>query len=92
MTTPAPSPEKDAGRVNPFLRIDGTTWPSPHDPNETAWRLVYGQPSKADLMFAASVMSAYAYLFGMTQRDRNRRMEQIKACPLPPGSDQGRAS
>jgi hypothetical protein len=80
--------ESDAGRVNPFLRIEDTTWPSPLDPNETAWQLIYGQPSRKDLMFAASVMSAYGYLFEMNQRDRNRRIEQIKASATPPGVDQ----
>ena len=83
-----PNAENDAARVNPFLRIEDTTWPSPLDPNETQWRLRYGQPSKEDLLFAASVMSAYGYLFEMTQRDRNRRIDQIKSAVIPPeGTD-----
>lgn len=80
--------EIDAGRVNPYLRIEGTTWPDPADPNMTQWRLRYGSPTREDLMFAASVMHAYGYLFTMTQQDRNRRMETIKTRVTSPGVDQ----
>lgn len=71
--------DSDAGRVNPYLRFAGMTWPNPTDPNETAHQLVYGQPSKADLMFAASVMNAYRHMIDLPQRERNQRVSQIRA-------------
>lgn len=42
----------------------GTAWPNPLDPNDVQWRLRYAQGSvtKADMMFAASVLSAYRSL------------------------------
>lgn len=70
-------------QVNPYLMFEGMTWPNPSDPNETGWRLIYGDPSRADLMFAASVMSSYAHLIDMPQRERNRRVEQIKTATRP---------
>ena len=71
-------------RVNPYLRFDGMTWPNPSDPNESQWRIRYGQPSREDLMFAASVMHAYAHLISLPQRERNERIRQIRGRITPP--------
>jgi hypothetical protein len=49
--------------VNSYIRRDdGTVWPDPDDPGEVSWRLRYGTPSKEDLLWAASVVSAYREL------------------------------
>jgi hypothetical protein len=49
--------------MNPYLRLeDKTTWPNPDDPKEVQHRLRYGTPNRGDLLLAASVMQAYAYI------------------------------
>jgi hypothetical protein len=48
---------------NNYLRLsDGTTWPDPHDPSNVEWELRYGEPTREQMLFAASVISAYSYL------------------------------
>lgn len=79
--------ESDAGRPLSFLRFDGMTWPNPADPAEVQWRLRYGQPSKVDLLVAASFMHAYAHLIALPQRERNERVRQIRASVIPPDRD-----
>lgn len=65
--------------AQPFLRVEGTTWPNPSDPGEVEWRLRYGTPTREDLLVAASFMHAYQYLvLAMTQKDRNHRVATIK--------------
>lgn len=61
-----------------YLAFEGMTWPNPDDPKEVGWRLVYGEPTKSDLLVASSVMSAYAHLVELPQRERNRRITQIR--------------
>lgn len=77
-----------AGRTPPSarLRVDGpggpadwTSWPNPDDPGEVSWRLRYGRPDRADLMFAADVMGAYAHLFSLPRTVRNQRIQQVTA-------------
>ncbi len=41
---------------------DGTTWPDPGDPAGVDWQLRYGTPTREHLLFAASVLAAYARL------------------------------
>lgn len=86
-----PSAEKDAGRPQSFLVFEGMTWPNPTDPADVQWRLRYGQPSKADLLVAASFMHAYAHLIDLPQRERNQRVNQIRASVTSPvvGHDEG---
>ena len=45
-----------------FRRDNGTTWPDPADPLEVEWKLRYGTPDRADLLWAAGVISAYKHL------------------------------
>jgi hypothetical protein len=57
------------------LRLsDGTTWPRPDLESDAdaglAWRLTYGEPTRADLLQAASVIRAYGYLLTETTRTR----------------------
>ena len=42
-------------------RGNGTTWPDPSDPREVEWKLRYGTPDRADLLWAAAVISAYKH-------------------------------
>jgi hypothetical protein len=53
-------------------------WPNPGDPHEVEWRLRYGTLMREDLLYAASVIHAYAHLFDLPQKARNKRIEQIK--------------
>lgn len=62
----------------PGKPLDSMTWPNPGDPGEVQWRLRYGSPDQADLLFAAAVMSAYAHLFDMPRRVRDLRFRQVK--------------
>lgn len=61
-----------------YLRFDGMTWPNPNDPGKVQWRLRYGVASREDLLFAASVMSAYAQLVEDPQRRRNEKVGGIR--------------
>ena len=52
---------------------DGSTWPAP--PLDTpegglAWRLTYTEPTRSDLLLAASICNAYAYLLTETTAKR----------------------
>lgn len=61
--------------MSAHLRLsDGTTWPRPdlESDNDSglAWRLTYGEPTRTDLIRAASVIRAYSYLVTETTRAR----------------------
>lgn len=46
-----------------FIHFDnGTTWPNPTELDELDHVLRYGEPSREDLLMAASVVSAYTAL------------------------------
>lgn len=50
---------------------DGSSWPRPDDDDfGLAWRLTYAEPTKSDLLAAASVISAYEYLICSTTAER----------------------
>jgi hypothetical protein len=60
---------------------DRTTWPDPADPAEIGYRLRYGEPSKSDLIVAASFVAAYRDLIlsdSRTARERATRMRQLR--------------
>ena len=65
-------------RAEPYVRVEGTTWPNPNDPREVEWRLRYGTPTREDLLLAASFIHAYRYLFLTTTAMRNHRITTIK--------------
>lgn len=49
--------------MSSHLRLDdGTTWPDPGDPGDVQWQLRYGEPTREQLVFAASVLAAYGRL------------------------------
>ena len=65
---------------SPYLQCgDEGTWPNPHDPTEVQWRLRYGEPTREDLMVAASVMGAYGHLIGATRVVREAKVRAIRA-------------
>ena len=41
---------------------EDTTLPDPADPLEVEWKLRYGTPDRIDLLWAATVISAYKHL------------------------------
>lgn len=57
---------------------EGCTWPNPLDPSEIEWKLRYGTPTRAELLQAASFLSAYKHLFTTTQKDAMYRIKRIK--------------
>ncbi len=69
--------------MSSHLRLDdGTTWPDPGDPGGVEWQLRYGEPTREHLVFAASVLAAYARLGlgpGNTQLPALRRAAKAAA-------------
>jgi arylsulfatase A-like enzyme len=61
-----------------YVNFDGTCWPNPLDPNEIEWKLRYGEPTKAELLQAASFVSAYKQLMHLTQKDVLYSIKKIK--------------
>lgn len=60
--------------------LNRVTWPNPFaDDEDQTWRLVYGTPTRADLLWASSVQRAYTHLFQLSQRERNRMVSLVKA-------------
>lgn len=61
-----------------YLSFDGMCWPNPDDPREVEWRLRYGQPTRQDLLCAASFIGAYQQLVNDPQRVRNSKVTRIR--------------
>lgn len=59
-----------------YIIIEDMSWPMPD--NELEWKLRYGTPTKAELLQAASILSAYSQitLFD-TKKQRDKRCEKI---------------
>lgn len=59
---------------------DGSLWPNPLDWEEVEYRLRYGNEhlTRGDLLYAASVMSAYRALIFHTNEARNYKANNIK--------------
>lgn len=62
-----------------FVHIGDMVWPNPYDPNAVQWRLRYGEPTRSDLLVAASYVAAYRQLIDLPIRVRNRRVAAIRA-------------
>jgi hypothetical protein len=56
--------------------FDGMCWPLPD--HQAAWRIRFGNPTKADMAQAAREMDAYATLLVRSQKQRNALCENIK--------------
>lgn len=60
------------------LQFDGMNWPDPRDPDDVQWRLRYGELTKADRMWCASVLGAYRQLVDDPQRIRNAKIAGLR--------------
>jgi hypothetical protein len=69
------------GVVEPsaFLHFDDMTWPNPEDPLMIEWKLRHGEPTKNELMVAASMIAAYKQLVYDTVARRNAKVRGIRA-------------
>ena len=81
--------EPELSKSGDAVRLgDGTTWPTAlplnrdDDANSLEWTLRYGNPTRIDLLHAASVVSAYvALVHEKPQRRRNEIVSKIReAC------------
>lgn len=63
-----------------FANFDDMCWPQPGEElSAIEWRLRYAQPSKEDLLMAASVISAYSGLvIRKTQKQRNYVCKKLR--------------
>lgn len=63
-----------------YVRINDTTWPYhiEKDEDSVQWRLRYGNPTREDLLFAASVMSAYQAIIELPISKRAVIMKAIR--------------
>lgn len=69
-------PQGDA----PFwIHVGDTVWPNPDDPAGIQWALRYGNNLEAVRMAAASYVDTYCYLIGLSNADRNRCVNALKA-------------
>lgn len=57
------------------LFFDNMTWPIPDD---IEWTLRYGKPTQEDLMFSASIVSAYWGLVMKTKEERDRVIRVLR--------------
>jgi len=56
---------------------DGAVMPKPN--GDLEWKLRYGNPTKSDLLCAASILSAYQFLvFNVSQKEAGRRLGIVK--------------
>ena len=65
-----------------YRRFLGMIWPAPSEKlSAVIWRLKYGQPSKMDLHYAASVMGAYVQMVGDPRSKRQEVIAQLRKGP-----------
>jgi len=68
-------------QVQPIVRrdrnlfFDNMTWPIPDD---IEWTLRYGKPTQEDIMFSASIVSAYRGLVMKNKKERDRVIRVLK--------------
>jgi len=61
-----------------FVRFDGMCWPNPLDPNEIEWKLRHGEPTREELLQAASFLGAYKQLLRDSQKVVIYKIKKIK--------------
>lgn len=63
-----------------YKKLDnGTMWPVYSEKSgDCQWRLVHGQFTDSDRMYASSVMSAYWELINLPVRERNKVIAEFK--------------
>lgn len=71
-----------SAQVQPVVRrgrnlfFDNMSWPVP---DNIEWTLRYGKPTQEDLMFAASIVSAYCALVSKTKKGRESVIKVLKS-------------
>lgn len=68
-------------KVTPFsVHFDGMSWPRPGDDTDPdlEWVMRYAQPSRSDMLRAASIIAAYRELLTCTDRKRRYVIRQIR--------------
>lgn len=64
-----------------WARFDTMAWPLPDEAmSDIEWRLRHGAPSKADIMAAASVISAYRQMVFDPETKRRGVIRQLRKC------------
>lgn len=77
-----------------FRHFDGMAWPVPCKRTaELVRTLVYGDPTKNDLLLAAAVIEAYRQIFADTAAQRALVVREVRKGPnvTPNTGDKGRA-
>lgn len=70
--------------VEPFAHFDDMTWPSTGEYwKDLEWRLRYSNPTRQDMISAASVLSAYRQMIYDPIRKRQRVISEIRKVGAP---------
>lgn len=65
-----------------YRHFDTMCWPVPGERiSQLAWTLAHSEPTKEDLLVAASVLSAYAHLIKLPQKRRNEIVRELRKGP-----------
>lgn len=68
--------------TNRYVHWEGMTWPhvaSEDTEDSIEWKLRYGNPTKIDLLYAASIIAAYGSLIRCTEKKRREVITMIRA-------------
>ena len=67
--------------TNFAVHFDGMSWPLPGDDThqDLEWVMRYAQPSRSDMLRAASIIAAYRELVTCTERKRRYVVRQIRS-------------
>lgn len=61
-----------------FKVFNEMTWPDPHTVGEIEWILRYGEPTKSNLMVAASIVGGYKDLIFKPQKARDKIIKELR--------------
>jgi len=73
-----------------YIAFDGMSWPNPTDPLDVEWSMRYGNPSREQMLVAASFVAAYRHLVEDSAVRRNEKITALRtaiAAEQPEGSD-----
>lgn len=68
-----------------YVSFDDMTWPNPSDPRDVEWSLRYGNPSRHQMLVAASFIAAYRQLVEDSATRRNSKIAGLRRM-LPGGT------
>lgn len=63
---------------NYVMLADRTTWPDPSDRADLEWELRYAEPTRENVLAAASFIHAYRSLIALPQRERNKKIALLR--------------